>query len=151
VDGLVLPGAERRLTGGAAPAPRTIAAWDDGRSAAAARAFGEGCLVRIGTDPEGGQLPLSADFPGALDALLRGCRTHPGNAGAAARVAGMGALPLDRGAIAVLRGGDLPDAVPTAAVAGLTAGSDLARPLLLALVGLAMLEAVAAHLARRSR
>lgn len=95
-DGTVIQGASVRARGGPRPGARLLAAWDDGRPAAAAARVGEGCLVFLATPLEEGSLPLSPRFPALLDRLARGCE---GDANAAAPD-----RPLDRGAVALLEG-----------------------------------------------
>jgi len=113
-----LAGAAGRVqAGGPAPGARTVAAWDDGRPAATAKRLGDGCVVFVGTELEGGELPFQAAYPAALARLARGCDATAGTADP---------RPLDPGAIAVLRGRG-PAAVAASAVGAAEAGVALGR------------------------
>ncbi|HEX6370400.1 MAG TPA: BatA domain-containing protein [Longimicrobium sp.] len=131
-----LAGAAGRVqAGGPAPGARTVAAWEDGRPAVTAKRLGRGCVVFVGTELEGGELPFQAQYPAALARLARGCEAV---AGAAA------ARPLDPGAIAVLRGRG-PAAVPASAVGAAGAGVPLGRWILAAALLIALIETLLAY------
>lgn len=140
-DGMRLAGAESRASGAPRPGARLLAAWEDGRPAAAAARVGWGCVVHLATELEGGTLPLSASFPRAVDRLARGCG-EPDPAG--------GEVPLDAGALSVLRGDTLPGAVALASLGGSGGGLPLGRWVLGAALLLALLETVAAYGRRRA-
>ncbi len=131
-----LAGAAGRVqAGGPAEGARTVAAWEDGRPAATAKRLGSGCLVFVGTALEGGELPFQAEYPAALARLARGCDAT----GAAASQ-----RPLDRGALAVLRGRG-PAAVPASAVGATGAGVSLGRWALAAALLIALIETFLAY------
>ncbi|HYJ78910.1 MAG TPA: BatA domain-containing protein [Longimicrobiaceae bacterium] len=129
-----LPGAAGRVAGEPSIGARTIAAWDDGRAAAAAARVGRGCAVFVAADLEAGELPLSAAYPGALDRLARGCDLPATPADA----------PLDAGALAVLRG-DGPVAVAASSLAGAAGGTALGRWILGAALAVALVETFLAY------
>nr|WP_240979053.1 BatA domain-containing protein [Longimicrobium terrae] len=91
---LRIGGAAGRAGGAPASDAHVVAAWDDGRPAAAARKIGRGCVVVAGTALEGGELPFQAEYPAMLGRLARGCE----DAAATAE------RPLDSGALSLLRG-----------------------------------------------
>jgi hypothetical protein len=131
-----LAGAAGRVqAGGPAEGARTVAAWEDGRPAAAAKRIGSGCVVFVGTALEGGELPFQAEYPAALARLARGCDAT----GAAAS-----RRPLDPGALAVLRGRG-PAAVPASAVGAAEAGVALGRWALAAALLIALIETFLAY------
>lgn len=131
-----LAGAAGRVeAGGPAPGARTIAAWEDGRPAATAKPLGDGCVVFVGTELEGGELPFQAQYPAALARLARGCDATPGTAEA---------RPLDPGALAVLRGRG-PSAVPASTVGAAGAGVALGRWALAAALLVALIETLLAY------
>lgn len=105
--GPVIGGAARRFPGRPRPGARLLAAWEDGRPAAAAVREGAGCLVYLATGLEDAELPLQPAFPELLDQLLQGCAAEP--------AAATDDRPLDAGARRVLAGLDLgpvPDMAP---------------------------------------
>jgi hypothetical protein len=137
-----LGGAAGRVPGRVRRPGRLLAAWEDGRPAAAAAPEGAGCLVFLATELEAGALPLSPAFPLLLDRLARGCEP-------AAPPAGGAALPLDRGALALLEGREMPAVVAAATLGAVDPGRRLDRWLLLAALGVALAEAGLAY--RRGR
>jgi hypothetical protein len=139
-----LAGAAGRVDGTPAAGARTAAAWDDGRPAVAAARVGSGCAVYVAARLEGGRMPLSASYPRALAAFARGC-----DAGGEEGIT-EGGIPLDAGALAVLRGDGLPSAVATSAVAGPGGGTPLGRWLLAAALAVALVETALAYGRRRS-
>ncbi len=141
-DGTRLDGAARRLAGRPTAGARLLAAWEDGRPAAAASRVGRGCVVYVAAELEAGSLPLGASFPRAVDRLARGC--DPADAGT------MGSGPLDRGARAVLRGGGGRESVAVASLGAAGGGIPLARRVLGAALLVALVETVLAYGRRRS-
>jgi hypothetical protein len=131
-DGVLLEGAAVRLAGRPSSDADVVAHWLDGRPAAAAHTLAAGCITYVATDLEGATLPLSAAFPDALRALLHGCTRGTGGA-----MAGTEPVPLDSGALVVLRGAG--GAVP---LASLAAGDPTGRPLVRMLLTLALLIAL---------
>jgi hypothetical protein len=127
--------AGRVVAGGPAPDARTIAAWEDGRAAATAKRLGSGCVVFVGTELEGGELPFQAEYPVALARLARGCEATVGPAGH---------RPLDPGALAILRGRG-PSTVPASAVGAAGAGVALGRWALGAALLIALIETFLAY------
>jgi hypothetical protein len=111
-------GAAMRVTGDAVRGARVIAAWDDGRPAAAARRLGRGCVVFVATDLDRGEITLDPGYPRLLDGLARGCEAS-GDAIAPN-------APLDAGARAVLRGNG-PRVVAARTVPGWGGGVPLGR------------------------
>jgi hypothetical protein len=140
-DGMRLDGAARRLAGRPTGGARLLAAWEDGRPAAAASRVGRGCVVYLAAELEVGSLPLGASFPRVVDRLARGCD------GARSRVGG--AAPLDQGARAVLRGGGR-ESVAVASLGAAGGGIPLARWMLGAALLVALVETVLAYGRRRS-
>ena len=136
---LALTGAAGRARGTASDSAHVLAAWEDGRAAAAAHGLGDGCVVFVATPLEGGELPLQAAFPAALARLARGC-APPGGAESAASTD----APLDAGGIALLRGRG-PAAVPAGAVGAAEAGIPLGRWLLAAALLVALIETFLAY------
>lgn len=132
---LALTGAAGRALGTASDSARVLAAWEDGRAAAAAHRVGEGCAVFAATPLEGGELPLQAAYPAALRRLARGCAS-PEAASADAT--------LDAGGIALLRGRG-PAAVPAGDVGAAEAGIPLGRWLLAAALLVALIETFLAY------
>lgn len=131
-----LAGAVGRVqAGGPAEGARTVAAWDDGRPAATAKRLGSGCVVFVGTELEGGELPFQAAYPAALARLARGCDAAAGTADS---------RPLDPGAIAVLRGRG-PAAVAASAVGAAEAGVALGRWALAAALLVGLIETLLAY------
>ena len=114
--GAPVPGARIPLTGA------------DGRPAAAALPLGQGCLVVAGFRLEGGGLPLQPAFPRLLEELAGACRPAAAGSGA-----------LDRGALELIQGVDLPRRVGLEGLSS-QAGIDLTRWFLLAALLLAILE-----------
>jgi hypothetical protein len=127
--------AGRVVAGGPAEGARTVAAWDDGRPAATAKRLGSGCVVFVGTELEGGELPYQAAYPAALARLARGCGATAGTADP---------RPLDPGAIAILRGRG-PAAVAASAVGAAEAGIALGRWVLAAALLVALIETFLAY------
>lgn len=123
---LRLAGAKARSAGGPAAGTRTVAAWDDGRPAVAARRVGRGCLVAVGTALEDGDLPFQGEYPAALSRLARACDADD-----------VAARPLDAGAIQLLRG------TGPRAIAGAKLGGAGGVPLGRWLLGLALAVALA--------
>ena len=137
---LELAGAAGRVQGGrAAEGARTLAAWEDGRPAAVAKSLERGCVVFVGAELEGGELPFQAEYPAALARLARGCE---GDAPPA------DARPLDPGALAVLRGRG-PSALAASAVGASEAGIALGRWTLAAALLVALIETALAYRRRR--
>jgi hypothetical protein len=134
--GPVIGGVAQRFPGRPRPGARLLAAWEDGRPAAAAVREGAGCLVYLATGLKDGELPLMPSFPELLDQLLQGCVVEP--------AAVIDDRPLDYGARRVLAGPEQPASAATtgAAAAALAPGS--ARVLggwfLLAALGVALAE-----------
>lgn len=134
---LELAGAAGRVQAGApAQGARTLAAWEDGRPAAVAKPLGSGCVVFVGAELEGGDLPFQAEYPAALARLARGC------ASAVPRAAD--ARTLDPGAVALLRGRG-PSAVAASAVGASEAGIALGRWVLIAALLVALVETLLAY------
>jgi hypothetical protein len=134
---LRLAGAGPRAPLAPVPGARLLAAWHDGSAAATARQLGEGCLVEIGTGLEAGDLPFQPGYPAALDRLVRGC--EPPSAGS---------RPLDRGALALLRGAGS-ERVSTALVRPDRGGIPFGRWLLAAALAVALVETTLAYRRRR--
>jgi len=140
---LELAGAAGRVeTGEAVEGARVLAAWEDGRPAAVAKGMGDGCIVFVGAELEGGELPFQAEYPAALARLARGC--------AADRPDEAAARPLDPGAIAVLRGRG-PTALAASAVGASEAGVALGRWVLAAALLVALVETLLAYRRRAGR
>ncbi|HEX6041984.1 MAG TPA: hypothetical protein VFZ20_28325, partial [Longimicrobium sp.] len=138
---LELAGAAGRVQAGApAQGARTVAAWEDGRPAAVARPLGSGCVVFVGAELEGGDLPYQAEYPAALARLARGCAPSMPSAS--------DARPLDPGAVALLRGRG-PAAVAASAVGASEAGVALGRWVLVAALLIALVETLLAYRRRR--
>lgn len=138
---LELAGAAGRVeAGGPAEDARTVAAWGDGRPAAAARPLGRGCIVFVGAELEGGELPYQAEYPAALARLATACASAAPSADA---------RPLDPGALALLRGRG-PSAVAASAVGASEAGVALGRWVLAAALLVALVETLLAY-RRRGR
>jgi hypothetical protein len=139
--GLHVSGAALRVSGAAARGAKVVAAWDDGRPAAAARRIGRGCVVFAATDLERGEMTLDPGYPRLLDGLARGCepadRTVPRDA------------PLDAGARAVLRGSG-PSVVAARTVPGWGGGVPLGRWLLAAALLTALAETFLAYGRKRA-
>lgn len=131
-------GAASRAPGRPASDARVVAAWEDGRAAAAARVHGGGCIVFVATELEDGGLPLSPHYPLALRRLASACE--------AAEAAADDAR-LDAGAIALLRGEGLPASVAAGAAAGEGAvrGIALGRWLLALALAAALVETFVAY------
>ncbi|HEX6751143.1 MAG TPA: BatA domain-containing protein [Longimicrobium sp.] len=128
-------GAATRVSGDAAPDAAAIAAWEDGRPAAAARRIGRGCIVFAATDLERGEMTLDAAYPRVIDHLARGCESPaPGD----------GEAPLDAGARAVLRGRG-PAVVAAGAVPGAGGGIALGRWVMAAALLAALTETFFAY------
>lgn len=131
---LRIGGAAGRAGGAPAPDARIVAAWDDGRPAAAARRVGRGCVVVAGTALEGGDLPFQAEYPAMLGRLARGCED----------ASAMAERPLDSGALTLLRGtGARTIAVNRLGAAG--GGFAFGRWLLIAAILAALLETLLAY------
>jgi hypothetical protein len=134
---LELAGAAGRVeTGRPADGARVVAAWEDGRAAAVAKPLGSGCVVFVGVELEGGELPFQAEYPAALARLAHACAADAGGAA--------DARPLDPGAIALLRGRG-PSAVPASAVGAAEAGVALGRWILAAALLIALVETLLAY------
>ncbi|MGI9181759.1 MAG: BatA domain-containing protein [Longimicrobiaceae bacterium] len=146
---LVLDGAAGRVLGAPRPGAREIAAWEDGRAAAVAERRGAGCVVFVATALEGGTLPLAAGYPHAVDQLARGCERTRDDPLAAPSMDDH--LPLDAGALRVLRAEERPPVIASAALAAAVAGVPLVRWVLLAALGTALLETLLAYGRRRAR
>jgi hypothetical protein len=139
---LELAGAAGRVEQGRpADGARVAAAWEDGRPAAAAKALGSGCVVFVGAELEGGELPYQAEYPAALARLARACASDVSLAAAA--------RPLDPGALALLRGRG-PASVPASAVGASEAGIGLGRWVLAAALLIALVETWLAYRRRRA-
>ncbi|HEX8696560.1 MAG TPA: BatA domain-containing protein [Longimicrobium sp.] len=136
-DDLPLLEGSAAATGAPKPGASVVAAWDDGRPAAAAARLGRGCVVFAATDLEGGRMPLSAAYPRALDRLARGCESS-----SAASVDGD--APLDAGARAVLRGTGTA-VVAANAIPGSGGGVPLGRWILAAALLVAAIETLIAY------
>lgn len=134
---LELAGAAGRVQAGApAEGARILAAWEDGRPAAAATSLGSGCVVFVGAELEAGELPFQAEYPAALGRLARGC--------SAESTLAADARPLDPGAVALLRGRG-PTAVAADAVGASEAGVGLGRWVLAAALLIALVETLLAY------
>ncbi|HEV2132308.1 MAG TPA: hypothetical protein VGR27_14430, partial [Longimicrobiaceae bacterium] len=138
---LVLHGAAERLPGVPRPGARVIAAWEDGRAAAVAEPQGAGCVVFVATALEEGTLPLAPGYPLAIDQLARGCDAPDAD----------NHLPLDAGALRMLRGEERPPVIASEAVIGAAAGVPLGRWVLLGALAVALLETLLAYGRRRAR
>lgn len=133
-------GAAGRVEGWTAEGARTVAAWDDGRPAAAAVPTRAGCTVYVGTALEGGDLPFQAEYPAFLGRLARGCESQ--DATTIDR-------PLDSGAIQVLRGrGASSIAANRLGAAG---GIAFGRWLVAAALAVALIETLLAYRRRAPR
>lgn len=134
--GPVIGGVVRRFAGRPRPGARLLAAWEDGRPAAAAVREGAGCLVYLATGLEDGELPLQPAFPELLDQLLQGCVVGP--------AAVIDDRPLDYGARRVLAGPEQPASAASAGAAAAALGPGPALALggwfLLAALGVALAE-----------
>ncbi len=138
---LELAGAAGRVeTGRPADGARVAAAWEDGRPAAIAKPLGSGCIVFVGAELEGGELPYQAEYPAALARLARACASDVSLAA--------DARPLDPGALALLRGRG-PASVPASAVGASEAGIGLGRWVLGAAILIALVETWLAYRRRR--
>lgn len=170
--GLVLDGAAERLPGRPREGARVLAAWPDGRAAAAATRIDAGCLVFLATPVEAGALPFSAAYPAALRRLAQGC--EPSSAAGGPFGSAGDALPLDAAARHLLRRGRMeldtthaspetagttssdatPAPVSIAAIAAHVGGAPTGRPLtrwvLAAALILALMETYAAYGRRRA-
>lgn len=133
-------GAVVRMDGGPAAGTKVVAAWDDGRPAAAARRVGSGCIVFAATELGRGDLVLDAAYPRVIDRLAHGCES-PVNADAAA--------PLDAGARAVLRGSG-PAVVAAGAVPGSGGGVRLGRWVMALALLVALVETFFAYRRRKA-
>lgn len=134
---LELAGAAGRVEQGSpADGARIAAAWEDGRPAAVAKALGSGCVVFVGAELEGGELPFQAEYPAALARLARACAPE-GSSAADAR-------PLDPGAVALLRGRG-PQSLAASAVGAAEAGVALGRWVLAAALLVALVETLLAY------
>lgn len=140
---LELAGAAGRVESGRpAEGARVVAAWEDGRAAVVARPLESGCVVFVGAELEGGELPFQAEYPAALARLARGCAAD-GSAAAEAR-------PLDPGAVALLRGRG-PAALSASAIGASGAGVALGRWMLGAALLIALVETLLAYRRRTAR
>ena len=135
-DGIEVAGASGRAAGAPADRARVVAAWDDGRPAAAAIPRDRGCIVFVATELEGGDLPLSAAYPRALDGLARAC-------GGDRDLRDL-LRPLDAGARAVLRGRG-PAVLAASALTGTGGGVQLGRWIWLAALIVASIETLIAY------
>jgi hypothetical protein len=110
-DGLMVSGV-MTLPGRAASGARWLAATGDGEPAVVASSVGLGCLVTAAFDPMSVLEHAAASMPDVLTRMLRGCDAHAPPPD--------GALPLDGGALGVLRGapGGSPDAIEASESAG---------------------------------
>ena len=138
--GLQLAGASGRVSGDPKPGASVIAAWDDGRPAAAAARAGRGCAVFLAAEIEGGEIPFSASYPRALDRLARGCEDASVDDADASR-------SLDAGARAVLRGQG-PSVLAASAFSGSGGGVALGRWLMAAALAVALVETFLAYRGR---
>jgi hypothetical protein len=145
VGGTRLRGAASRYAGVPAEGARVLAAWDDGRAAAAAHRVGGGCMVYIATDLESGRLPVDPGFPTALERLIDGCADD--EVRNAAVLAGWRAAtgPLDGGARMLLEGSGAAEAVALSALAGDAGRTRLFRWFVMAALLVALLETVMAY------
>jgi hypothetical protein len=133
---LELAGAAGRVESGSpADGARTVAAWGDGRPAAVARPLARGCVVFVGAELEGGELPYQAEYPAALARLANACASASATADA---------RPLDPGALALLRGRG-PASVAASAVGASEAGVSLGRWVLAAALLVALVETLLAY------
>jgi hypothetical protein len=138
---LELAGAAGRVEAGrSVDGARVAAAWEDGRPAALAKPLGSGCIVFVGAELEGGELPFQAEYPAALARLARACASDVPLA--------PDARPLDPGALALLRGRG-PASVPASAVGASEAGIGLGRWVLGAAILIALVETWLAYRRRR--
>lgn len=145
-DGPRLERTATRAAGRPAEGATVLAAWDDGLPAAVAAPVGEGCAVVLAAPLEGGALPLSADYPRALDRLANGCAADA----SADVVTGVeGGLSLDSGAVAMLRLADRPPTVAASAGAGPGGGVPLWRWVFAAALLVALAETALAYGRRR--
>lgn len=139
---LELAGAAGRVEAGRpADGARVAAAWEDGRPAAVAKPLESGCIVFVGAELEGGELPYQAEYPAALARLARACASEVPLA--------VDARPLDPGALALLRGRG-PASVPASAVGASEAGIGLGRWVLGAAILIALVETWLAYRRRRA-
>ena len=133
---LQVDGASDGSSGEPKPGAATLAAWEDGRAAASSVRLGEGCVVFLATDLEGGELPFQASYPRLVDRLAHGCDAP--NAAVSAD------QPLDAGARAVLRG-DGPAAVAASAIAPSGGGFAFGRWIMAAALVVALVETFFAY------
>jgi hypothetical protein len=139
-DGYQVAGVGGRMDGAPAPGARVVAVWEDGSPAGVARPLGEGCATFLAADPEAGRLPTSARLPGLLRRLLEACAPpHSSSAGF---------VPLDEGALHLLRS---PESPPRLALGASGGAPRLAlAPWLLALAAILLVAETAAAYLRRS-
>jgi Aerotolerance regulator N-terminal len=140
---LELAGAAGRVEqGSAAEGARIVAAWEDGRPAATAKALRDGCVVFAGAELEGGELPFQAAYPAALARLARGCADRAPSAA--------DARPLDPGALSILRGRG-PQTLAASSIGASEAGIALGRWILAAAILVALVETLLAYRRRTAR
>jgi hypothetical protein len=153
-DGLTVTGLGT-IPGRAAAGVRWLAASGDGEPAAVASPVGGGCLVTAAFDPLSLMELAPASLPEVLSRLLRGCAPEDASPD--------GALPLDSGALEVLRAGaarsegagtatrGVPPAVSLAAMRAGIPEPRLVRGLLLLALTAALGEAYLSYLRPRRR
>lgn len=136
------------------PAGRNvIAVWEDGRPAATVD-HEAGCTAHLAAEPATPAGAADPAFPRLLDTLIRACDRDGGPVEAApSAVDPLADVPLDAGALAVLRGetlsgGEAPG-VDVASLGGVR-GHELWRAALLLAVLVALCEAAVAYVGRRS-
>jgi hypothetical protein len=139
-DGYQVPGVGGRTGGAPAPGARVVAVWEDGSPAAVVRPRSGGCSAFVAADPEAGRLPTSARLPGLLRRLLEAC--------APPHSSSPGFVPLDQGALHLLRS---PESPPRLALGASGGAPRLAlAPWLLALAAILLIAETAAAYLRRS-
>lgn len=136
-------GAALRFSGDVARGATVIAAWDDGRPAAAAQRTGRGCVVFAATDLERGEMTLDASYPRLLDGLARGCAPADDPESISRNA------PLDTGGRAVLRGAG-PAVVAARTVPGWGGGVPLGRWVLAGALLAALAETFLAYGRKRA-
>ena len=143
---------------GGAGGPVLLPVWEDGRPAATVTVAGDHCVARLDAAPVRPGAAGDPSFPRLLQALIAACARGPGGVsaegpgtgplapgGAAAADAALAGVPLDAGALALLRAESLAEWVALERPEG--AGRSLARWAL----ALALLLAVAEGLTSYGR
>ncbi len=146
VDGPTVEGVRRTADVRLQPDARPEGAWLTGEIAVAMLPVGEGCIVGAGFGLEDPAAVTAEAYAPALASLAATCARR--GTGTGADHPGMDAMPLGRGARAVIAASSLPETVPAGEISMIGSGFDLTRWLL----ALALLAAIAdGVLARRPR